>query len=389
MPGRKRRTKNKGLVNRDRVRERTRQKAQEREGGTSTIRAPKGAEFWKPQKKGTYYVDILPFRVGTDNYSAVEQDEIWYEMTFFIHRGVGTDEKTVVCPLKTFGKRCPICEEYNALRKDEHASEEVVKALRPKERQIFNVRIRGEEGVKIFEFSNYNFGLLLMEELEMEDTEENMGFFDIVDGKTLKVRFKDASGGGYTYLAASKIDFVDRDDMDETILEETHDLTSILNVMTYDQLDALMNGAVGDDEEEDDEEDAPPAKKKRAKKSPPPPKDEDDEDDEDDDEDLLEDDDDDDDEEPEEKPKPKRKTAPKRKSRSKKPPVEEENDEEDDDEDEDDEDEPEEKPKKRTSRKSTSKKTTSRKKKEEPPEDEDDDDDDDDDAFWDDDDDDD
>lgn len=315
------------------MRDKARQKATTRNTGGSGFKLSleSEVEFFIP-KKGTFDLDIIPYEVTVDNHpQGIEAGDLWYERTIFVHYGIGAEEKAVLCR-KTIGERCPICEHRAELLKDADVDENITNALKPKERQLFNVIDLNDEdkGVQLWEMSYFLFGATLEEELR-EGDEDWGGFADLEGGYTLKTRFSKKKLGRNEFLEVSRIDFDERDDYEEDILDDVQDLDSILNVLSYKELQALYLELDGSEEDDEEERPKKPSRKKKKKKEVEEEPEEDD---------VVEEDEDD--EEEEKKPK-------KRRSRKKKKadpePEEEEN------EDQDDEDEEEPAPKKRRGRK--------------------------------------
>lgn len=287
----------KAAAKRSSMRDAAKKRAEERQstggGGTKFI-FPEGqaVQFFKPEK-GKMKLDILPYEVTVDNHPVVAKGDFWYQRTIFVHHNIGAEEKAYLC-LKTIGKKCPICEYRAKLVKSPDSDEDIIKALTPKEREVFNVMDLNDEkaGIQLWEFSYHLFGKLLETEIR-EGDDDLAGFADLEGGKTLEVRFKEKKMGKNTFLEADRIDFKDRDDYDEDILEDVLDLDAILNVLSYDKLDAIFTdlededekpakgkGKKAKDEEEEDEEDEKPSrssKKSKGKSKPDPEDDEDDE----------------------------------------------------------------------------------------------------------------
>ena len=315
---------------RDRVKKRA--EGNMNRGGNRYLQIPEGVEQIRPKKK-TYRWDIIPYKVNVNTHPEVQKGDLWFQRTYFVHFNVGPDNKAVVCP-RTIKKPCPICEHVKELyNSDTEENTALAKEIKAKERELYNLIDLDDpdKGVQIFEMSYHLFGKALDEEI-YEGEDELGDFAELSGGKTLVVSFRAKKLGSNEFMEVRKIEFEDRDDYDDSILDETHDLDSLLSIFDYETLQKLLFGIDEEDEEEDDDK---PKKGKKGKASSKKVE-EDDEDDSDDDEDE----DDSDEEEEEEKPKKGKKTPPKK---GKKKPVEEE---EEDDDNDDDEEEEEEKPKK-------------------------------------------
>lgn len=363
--------------------------------GFSYLMLPDNVEVFKPKKEGNVRFNIIPYVAGKNNRDA-DPGELDFEFTFWTHTiGEGDDRRTIVCPKKTYGKPCPICEDVERLSKNYVENQEEIKAIKAKQRQLFNiVDARDEENkIQIYDTSYFKgFGELLDKRLrnfDDEDDEDFRDFADIPGGRTLKVMFAEDTFGGRKFFAPSSIDFVARkEELDESIIDKAVCLDSCLKVLDYDQILKLIAGTQDEpedeeeekedrkrkpvakretvrkpskparDEEEDEEEEEEEPEEEQPKKSskkPSKPAPKDDEDEEDDDEDEEEEkpakskkqakkpepEDEEDEEDEEEEDEPPRKPSRKKPAR----------DEEEEDDDEDDEDEEDEKPAKKASKK--------------------------------------
>lgn len=361
--------------------------------GFSYLMLPDNVEVFKPKKEGNVRFNIIPYVAGKNNRDA-DPGELDYEFTFWTHTiGEGDDRRTIVCPKKTYGKPCPICEEVERLSKNYVENQEEIKAIKAKQRQLFNiVDARDEEDkIQVYDTSYFKgFGEMLDKRLrnfDDEDDEDYRDFADIPGGRTLKVMFAEDTFGGRKFFAPSSIDFVARkEELDDSIIDKAVCLDSCLKVLDYEQILKLIAGTQDEPEDEDEGDEKkrkPVAKRETVRKPSKPARDEEeDEEDEEEEEEPEEeqpkkasrkpskpapkdDEDDDDDDEDEEDEKP----AKSKKSAKKPEPEDEDEDEEDEedepprkpsrkkpardeeDEDEDDEDEEDEKPAKKASKK--------------------------------------
>jgi len=370
--------------------------------GFSYLMLPDNVEVFKPKKEGNVRFNIIPYVAGKNNRDA-DPGELDFEFTFWTHTiGEGDDRRTIVCPKKTYGKPCPICEEVERLSKNYVENQEEIKAIKAKQRQLFNiVDARDEENkIQIYDTSYFKgFGELLDKRLrnfDDEDDEDFRDFADIPGGRTLKVMFAEDTFGGRKFFAPSSIDFVARkEELDENIIDKAVCLDSCLKVLDYDQIVKLIAGTQDEPEDEEEEKEdkkrKPVAKRETVRKPAKPARDEE-EDEEDEEEEPEEEqskksskksskkpskpaprddeDEDDDEDEEEEKPAKSKKSArkpepedeedeedeeeedePPRKPSRKKPARDEEEEGDDEDDDDDDEDEEDEKPAKKASKK--------------------------------------
>ena len=312
-------------------------------GGGNWFRLPEGVETWEPKEKGKYLIDVVPYETTSDNHpNEVAKGVVWYQHPFKVHHGVGADGKSIICPT-TVGKKCPICEEISRLSKNYDENEETIKSLRAQRYVAFNILHPDDpDKVAIFALSVGKFYNALEKEIQESDEDDIANFFDVTEsGKTLKVRFSEASYAGKKYLEATKIEFIDREPMDEDeIFSKVVNLDEMFVVMEYDKLNALFL-QTEDEAEEEEEKSKAKAKDKPTSKRAKPSDDEDDEDDEEEDDIPFnhppkkekskpakneEEDEDEEDEKPTKKPTKTIKPSAKQK------------DEDDDEEDEDDDD---------------------------------------------------
>jgi hypothetical protein len=243
-------------------------------GGGDWFNLPKGIESWVPEKKGKYNIDILPYETTDENHpSDVAPGTVWYQRAFKVHHGVGADSKSIICP-GSIGMKCPICEEQARLSKDYDENEDVIKTLRPQRYVAFNILDpEDSDNVCLFAMSVGKFYNLLEQELAEAEDDDIANFFDVTDdGRTLKVRFSDASYSGRKYLEATKIEFKSRDAMDEDeIFGKVANLDEIFVVMDYDKVKDLFE-QVDDDDTGDTKKDGKKDSKKNSKKNSKPPK---------------------------------------------------------------------------------------------------------------------
>lgn len=268
-----------------------RSKKHETRGGSSILKGDVPSFSIDTDKMKKFYkLDIIPYRVSVDNHPEAEKGELWHQRTIWVHylENEAGDKVPVLCLRKMQGKKCPACEEERRLSKDEDADEDVLKSLRPRERELYNlIDLSDDDGeVKVWDISYYNFGELLDEEIREGEDSDVASFATLEDGKTIKVRFSIKKMGKTKFPKASKIDFIDREEpYDESILKKAFDLDKILKYLSYEEIEVMLHGGDGDDSDED-EDDTPKKGKKRHKR------DEEDDEDDDSDDDTEEDEDD-------------------------------------------------------------------------------------------------
>jgi len=267
-------------INKSRVRKR----ARERTGsfGLSTVALPDGVEVYKP-KKGKNIFDVVPYEVTLKGHPDAKVGELWYDRSFYIHKGVGPEDAWIVCPLKTWGDDCPICEEIKRLKADENADQDYISSLWPKHREVYNIidcSKDSNDDIMILEQSVKNFGEILEEELNRladEGDEECDLFSNLEGGRTLEVWFADAQGDNFTYIKANRFDFKPRDPYADDVLQDVVDLDVAIKskTMSYEDIEKLFKGKARTSEVEASTE-APPTNRRRrrsaaTKEEAPPP----------------------------------------------------------------------------------------------------------------------
>lgn len=191
-----------------------------------TLNPPAGMEFIQVKIDESLTITVLPFKVGESinrfsqdirSNSNAQPGDLYYEQTFFTHREVGPEAKPVVCPRRTFGKRCPICEYRAALMKEPAADQEEIKNLAPKERQVFCVldHKNPKKGPQLLEISFHLFGKLLDTRIKTDpqgDTGPRQYFHSPgKDGMTLILTVTGKTmGGGKPFPEVTAIDFEPR-----------------------------------------------------------------------------------------------------------------------------------------------------------------------------------
>jgi len=195
-------------------------------------------------KKGSNEIDILPYEVSVDTHPEQDKGELFYQRTIFVHYNVGPEEQSLLCP-KTLGKNmpCPICKDVAKMYKDPDVDDDTISDIKAKKRELFNVNDATEEGEdpQLLEISYYNFGKLLDEEIR-EGGPDIGDFAELEGGKTIKVRMGSDTAGSYAFIKATRIDFEDRDDYDEDILDKVADLDAMLVVKSFEEIEAIYNG---------------------------------------------------------------------------------------------------------------------------------------------------
>jgi len=236
----------------DKVRNDSRRSA----SGGNYLTLPQGVNYFTAEPGGRCKIDILLYTItDTKHPDRLEVGDDWYKRPYRIHRDVGAEKDIEICP-RSIKKPCPICEHRESLLTAKDADEEITKALKAKDRVLYNVRpLSGPDKGKIlvWDCSYYLFQKQLDAELNDPENEEFLTFADLEGGHSLRIRFASETFGerGKPFAKTERIDFDSRDDLDESILEDTINLDKVLNVKTYKELQNKFFEM--DDEDTDDE----------------------------------------------------------------------------------------------------------------------------------------
>lgn len=296
-----------------------RRRAEKHGSGTSQhLIFPDGIKPFRPPDKGSEFTaDFVPYQIEkagvnpfayTTNDEPLEPGEQYYERTYYLHRGIGPEEESVICP-KSFKKPCPVCQHAAKLRRDSdfdpkdknNPLTKTINALRPSERQLFVLIPRSGDAkgkLHVWDISNWFFGKYLDGKIQKSKEEKGYdNFFDLENGKTLEISGIESSfaKGYYEYPS---ITFLPRKALNLD-MDDVPCLDNMLKEVSYEDLEKLFMQVPTEEDEEDskDEDEDKPKKKKKSKEE---------EDDEDEDEEDDADEDDSDDDEDDDKPKGKK-----------------------------------------------------------------------------------
>ena len=215
--------------------------------------------FFKLEKDVSRRIDVIPYVVKSDDNPEANKGDDWYERTYWVHKPVGPNNNSYVCPAKTHNKPCPICEKVEELS-DAGEDKVLINSLRPKRRQLWNV-IDTEspgEGIQLWDISYHLFGKELIDTIANADEDDGYEYFaDIEDGFTLKLGVEAKSFDGNSYSEVRNINFKPRKEpYAEDIIDKAIDLDSILIVLEYDKLKSIFL-QIDEDNDERPEKDAP------------------------------------------------------------------------------------------------------------------------------------
>ena len=151
-------------------------------------------EFYTPME-GMQKFNIIPFEIKSKMHPLVasghaEVGELDIFLDFYVHRYVGPNKEAFICPKKTYGKRCPACEEMFKLYDAQDT--ESAKLLKPSRRAIMNIQpLHGGRpgGLQVFEVSHFLFMKELLEEAHACTGGDDIVIYaDIEEGRVVSFR---------------------------------------------------------------------------------------------------------------------------------------------------------------------------------------------------------
>ena len=232
------------------MRDRTRQKANESGSFVADyIKLPQGIELFdleeaiKEDKRSKKVpIDIIPFEVTQrhpfDEDSPGEMiGDLWWRFRIYVHSQIGAEEKKYAC-LRTFGKKCPICQERKRLM-DADEEEKLVENLRATTRELYFISNDGMKTAQLWDMSHYLFMKGLDKEVKTGD-EELADFNAVEGGFTVITRFSEEKYKGGTYYAADRYDFESRDDVPDKLIDSLPDPASCVIELSFDKLQAIL-----------------------------------------------------------------------------------------------------------------------------------------------------
>lgn len=238
--------------------------------------------------KGDHIIDIIPYFAGAND-PRNKEGEPAYVLDIEVHRQVGPMEEMVVCP-EQYDRPCPICEESRKLNREGKDWKTVIKPLKPSRRAAYNVIVRDQgeaekKGVQLLEIAHW-----FMEKHLAKISKDPRGggftvFSDPDDGKSISF---ERTGVGMENTGYSGHRFVDRPEaISNEELEAANCLDELVEIKTYEEIEAIFYGTKAVDieeppetpdddgdipdvpEEPEDTPDAPPEKKRKRRERKP------------------------------------------------------------------------------------------------------------------------
>lgn len=250
-------------------------------GGGTMFNIPQGIQFYKPEE-GKATLRLLPYIVTDPKHPDGEMapvGDIWYKRPAKRFRQIGAEKKSYISP-KSVGKPCPILEYYTAAKADPSIPDKEANRAKPQDIVLYNVQVLDPKTKEFsdpmfFFYSYHNFEKALKKELLDPDNEEYLAFMDLEGGFDIRVRWEKESFEKNDFLVAGNISFIERDDIDEDILDQVVNLDECLVIKSYKELQNIFL-EIDDEESENGEQESeekpqPPASSRRRKSAEPEP----------------------------------------------------------------------------------------------------------------------
>lgn len=223
---------------------------------------PKGIGFWKCSDE-KHIVDFIPFIAGPNmpkvSGGGVKEGEFTWLVDLWVHWNVGVLEHPYVCPAKTNGEPCPICE-YLQQNRDTLTKEEYDK-IRAKHRTIYLIwchdnSTEEEKGVQLWEIAHYFMEYNLKEIAERPRGGGTIPYFDPDTGKNV-IFTRRGKGAGNTEFIGHRFDDRENPVIPDRILEQSFPLDSVVKYTSHDKLYEAFYGAKQDGTSNVVEQEAP------------------------------------------------------------------------------------------------------------------------------------
>jgi hypothetical protein len=205
--------------------------------------------MWKCSED-EHFLNIIPYVAGKNNPNT-KAGQFAYSLDIFVHRKVGINEDSYICLARSYGKKCPICDEQAEIRKQEDYDEKYVKTLNPTRRVIYNIECLDSDkelkkGIQLFEVSHYLFEKELAEIAKKPRGGGFILFSDPDEGKTVFFR---KSGNGPTNTEYKAFKFEDREEpVSDEILDAALCLDELIHIPSYEE---VRNAFFGNDASDD------------------------------------------------------------------------------------------------------------------------------------------
>lgn len=235
--------------------------------------------------EGINKFDIIPFEITNKMNWAVTNKkgrvgDTAYVLNCWVHRNIGMNRQSVICSYKNQGEKCAACaakmaawDVYNESQNEK--DKKVATGLSQQQRVLYLIRLVGGENdgeIRYLDISFEKFQKPLNAyasdvEFEEDDPRNNMkrtaGFIDFADieaGYTVSVKGvkeeKNLSGKDIKFIEPTEIRLTKRKTpLDIDALSDLPSLDEGLVILSYDEVDEMLNGDAPASSKNDDDDD--------------------------------------------------------------------------------------------------------------------------------------
>ena len=213
----------------------------------TTGNLPKGVGFWKCTEGG-HTIDFIPFLAGKNmpkiSGGSIGEGEFTWLVELWVHRNVGVLDAPYICPARTNGEPCPICEYLNQNR--DSMSKEDFDAMKAKRRTLYLIWCHDnsdeeKKGVQLLDIAHWFMENNLKEIAERPKGGGTVLYFDPDVGKNVLFTRR---GSGMTNTQYLGYRFDDREEpIPDKILDQSFALDSLIKYTDYDEIHKAFYGA--------------------------------------------------------------------------------------------------------------------------------------------------
>jgi hypothetical protein len=230
---------------------------------------------WKASED-EHFLNIIPFIAGNNmpivDGKKLAAGKVAHCLDVWVHGKVGINEDSYICLARSYGGKCPICEEQAELRKQDDYDDKYVKSLNPSRRVVYNIECldsdkEAKKGLQYFEVSHYLFEKELT---EIAKKPRGGGFITYQDPDDGKIVFFRKSGSGPTNTKYSAFKFEDRTEIvSDDILDAALVLDECIHIPSYEEVKNAFYGTESEVDPEALEERKTESESTRRQSAPP------------------------------------------------------------------------------------------------------------------------
>ena len=195
-----------------------------------------GVERFRDVDNTDYLIDLLPYKIESENHPNRKKDEITYNMDIWVHKGIGADKGNYICMKKTFNKPCKICEEFLRLQGEGQVWDDI-KGLYPSRRIIYNIKYKDKIFVADMSFKTFEELWLTAVTKLQKKGKDLFPIYSNEEGCTsLEFSTTDKKGIG-RYI---QFDFSDIENFDIKVLSKVISLEKLLVIPDQNKLEKIL-----------------------------------------------------------------------------------------------------------------------------------------------------